>query len=261
MSEEKSAQIATSRVVTSSKTGGGQGSDEEVDDLLLLVMNDSGGGAKTVPSGTSNQQTPFPSSQNLVDILTGDTGGRNGNVGVNTGGNLSVPVPVPGSGTSTSAGLSSGSSTTSGFRPNPSGSAASGSGSGSGSVNVNVREGSQPMNPSGNRELLRKGDFVIFGQVQSNPQNVKQYALRLLFYNTGTTRLTDFKVEYQIQPGWQLKVQPADGTVLEVRGSSPLTQVLHLFNQTNAPFNLHVRVTYLFGAQPLRETGTITSLT
>jgi hypothetical protein len=112
----------------------------------------------------------------------------------------------------------------------------------------------------GGRELLRKGDFVVFGQVQPNPKNPKQFALRLLFYNTGMTKLTEFKVEYQIQPGWQLDVRQADGNVLEGYGSPPLTQILYLLNQTNAPFSLHLRVAYLFGSQPLRETGTITKL-
>jgi hypothetical protein len=131
-------------------------------------------------------------------------------------------------------------------------------------LSENVKSDLIPRNPIvqnvNGKELLRKGDFVIFGQTQPNPNNPKQFALRLLFYNTGITRLTEFKVEYQIQPGWQLNAQPADGNILESRGSSPLTQILYLFNQTNAPFSLHIRVSYLFGSQPLRETGTITSM-
>jgi hypothetical protein len=47
---------------------------------------------------------------------------------------------------------------------------------------------------------LKKSEKVR--QLQPNLTNPKQFALQLLFYNPRITRLTDFKVEYQIQPEW-----------------------------------------------------------
>ena len=114
--------------------------------------------------------------------------------------------------------------------------------------------------PTGTKEMLKMNDFIVYGQVQTNPQNPKQYALRLLFYNLGTTPLTSLKTEYHIQPGWQIQAQPPDGNVMKPKGSPPTTQVLFLNNQTNAPFHLQVRVSYNFGSQPIKEQGVITSL-
>jgi hypothetical protein len=114
--------------------------------------------------------------------------------------------------------------------------------------------------PPGAKEMARTSDFVLFGQVQGNPKNPKQLALRLLFYNIGVIKYTDFVAEYQIHPGWQMTTQKMDGNVLDVRGKPPLTQVLFLMNQTNAQFSLQVRVSYRFGSQPLGQNCTITAL-
>jgi hypothetical protein len=119
---------------------------------------------------------------------------------------------------------------------------------------------SQLPTPPGAKEMARTSDFVVFGQVQGNPKNPKQLALRLLFYNTSASRYTDFVAEYQIQPGWQMTAQKMDGNVLDVGGKSALTQVLFLTNQTNAQFSLQVRASYRFGSQPLSQICTIAAL-
>lgn len=106
-------------------------------------------------------------------------------------------------------------------------------------------------------ELLRKGDFIIFGQCMGNPTNPKQLALRLLIYGTGSTPLNEFKNAFQVAPGWQLNAQPPDQTVLQPSGGAPITQVLYLFNMNNSPFQMHVQTSYKFGSQPLTENGII----
>ena len=117
----------------------------------------------------------------------------------------------------------------------------------------------QPHAPMG-VQLAAVGDFVIFGQTQKNPQNPKQYALRLLFYNNSQTPLTDFKTDYKITPGWQINAQSIDGHVLAGKGGKPLAQIVYLLNQTNAQFSMQVRVSYKFGSQPLTETCVISIL-
>jgi hypothetical protein len=215
-------------------------------------MNDASGSGSQVSPVVGSQQSPFPPSRGQSGDTSSFGGGGRGIRGRSHQGEQSG-IQVGDSGTGPR--LGSGSRLVSMFGSNPSaptmGDGIKGSGGGP----------SVPSGPGGSRELLRKDDFIAFGQVQMNPKNPKQVTLRLLFYNTGGTRLNEFKVDYQVRPGWQLNVQPADGNALEVGGSPPLTQVLYLFNQANAPFSLHVRATYLFGAQPCRETGTITSLT
>ena len=122
-----------------------------------------------------------------------------------------------------------------------------------------VQPQAQPQAPMG-VQLAAVGDFVIFGQTQKNPQNPKQYALRLLFYNNSQTQLTDFKTDYKITPGWQINVQSIDGHVLAGKGGKPLSQIVYLLNQTNAKFSMQVRVSYKFGSQPLTENCIISIL-
>jgi hypothetical protein len=106
-------------------------------------------------------------------------------------------------------------------------------------------------------ELLRKNDFVIYGQTKTNPADARMVALMLVAVTTGST-LTEFKFQFQVTPGWKINAQPPDGNVL-APGKS-VAQVLYLVNTVNTPFQLNLRIAYKFGAQPLMENGTITSL-
>jgi hypothetical protein len=106
-------------------------------------------------------------------------------------------------------------------------------------------------------ELLRKGDFAIFGQTRANPDDTRMVALRLIVVSAGSA-LTDFKAQWQATPGWQINAQAPDGNV--VAPGKPVSQVLYLLNLNNAPFQLNVKVAYKYGAQPLTEAGTITAL-
>jgi hypothetical protein len=109
-------------------------------------------------------------------------------------------------------------------------------------------------------ELARLGDFTIYGRAKGNPKDPRQVALNLIFLGTGTTQLTDFKAEFQLQPGWQVNVQPADRNVLPPAGSGPISQTLYLFNMNNSPFQMHVKTAYKFGSQPLTENSVISAL-
>lgn len=125
-----------------------------------------------------------------------------------------------------------------------------------GSVTQPVQQPIQPKVPQ-STELLRKGDFVIYGQSSTNPKDPRQTALRLLFYGVGPSPLTDFNCEYQAGPGWQINIKPSDGNVLPPMGGQPITQIVYVFNMNNTPFLLQVRASYKFGSQPLTENGSI----
>ena len=109
-------------------------------------------------------------------------------------------------------------------------------------------------------ELLRLPDFAIYGQSKANAADPRQIALRLLIFGTGSGSLNDFKLSFNISPGWQMNIQPADGSVLLPNKQKPVSQILYLMNATNAPFQLQVKATYKFGSQPLSEVGAITTL-
>jgi hypothetical protein len=106
-------------------------------------------------------------------------------------------------------------------------------------------------------ELLRKDDFIVYGQTKANASDPRLLALRLIVQATGS-KLTDFKLDYRALPGWQLSTQPLSGSVLEP--GTPIMQVLGLVNANNSPFQLTLTASYKYGAQPLTETGVIKAL-
>jgi hypothetical protein len=109
-------------------------------------------------------------------------------------------------------------------------------------------------------KLIERGDFILFGETQPNPQNPQQVALRLLFFGTGKTDLTGFRTEFQMQPGWRLNPQAPDGIILRAKGGPPISQILFLLNETNARFALQIRVSFMFGSQPMTETVILNAL-
>jgi hypothetical protein len=109
-------------------------------------------------------------------------------------------------------------------------------------------------------ELLRKGDYVICGRALGNPSDPRQVALNLLVYGTGATALTEFKMEFNPTPGWRLSVKPADKPMVPPAGQGALSQTLYLMNMNNSPFQLHIKTSYRYGAQPFSELGTVTRL-
>lgn len=117
-----------------------------------------------------------------------------------------------------------------------------------------------PAPPPQAMELLRTNEVIVYGQAKGNPQDPRQIALRLLFYTTGTSPMTEFSAEYSVTPGWQINVRPADGKQLMPLGGAPITQLVYLMNANNAPFQLQVRFSLRFGMQPLSETGVIRAL-
>ncbi|OHT15219.1 Adaptin N terminal region family protein [Tritrichomonas foetus] len=109
-------------------------------------------------------------------------------------------------------------------------------------------------------ELLRKDDYIIYGQTMLNPNDKRQYALRLVVSGTGASPLSEFKMAFTPSVGWQIKAQPPDRSVLGPKGSPPITQVLYLLNMNNAPFQIQTKVSFKFGTQPINETGVISVL-
>lgn len=191
------------------------------DDLLQLVMDDSG------LSMNSNKSAPMNSTKDVLLDLMSDFGSNQ----------QQQQKPVSTNSSSELADL------------------------------LGTSTPSQPQMPVQQQEkqpdqinVMKTNDFTVLGQVQPNPQNPKQYALRLLFYNNVNTQLTSFKPQYRLQPGWQMQDKPITGSILLPKGSQPLTQILYLNNLNNSQFNLQIKVDYYYGSQPLSETGVLSSL-
>jgi hypothetical protein len=109
-------------------------------------------------------------------------------------------------------------------------------------------------------EMARLSDFIVYGQAKSNPKDPRQVALNLFFSGTGATPLTDFKIELQMPPGWQVRIQPADKNVLAPAGGAPISQIVYLLNLNNSPFQLQLKASYRFGSQPLTSNAALSQL-
>jgi hypothetical protein len=114
--------------------------------------------------------------------------------------------------------------------------------------------------PAAMTELVRQNDFVIFGQAIANVQDRRQIALNVLVFGTGQTALQDFRMDFQVSGGWQVRPQRPDGATLPPAGQGRLTQVLFLLNLTNAPFQMQIKVAYRYGTLPVSASGTVAHL-
>lgn len=113
--------------------------------------------------------------------------------------------------------------------------------------------------PPGAIEALRKPDYVIFFEIRKNPANPLQMAVRSSVFNLGTVQLTNFAIKYGVPVGWAVQAQQASGNVLEPIGGRPILQQL-MVGPTQAmttPLMMKTQITYIYGAQPITETGEI----
>jgi hypothetical protein len=114
--------------------------------------------------------------------------------------------------------------------------------------------------PPGAVEALRKPDYVMYFEVRKNPQNLRQIAVRASFFNLGAVPLNRFAVKYGVPVGWNIQTQPATGSVLEPIGGAPIFQQFVLFTQGNVPLAMKAQISYVYGSQPIVETGEINSI-
>jgi hypothetical protein len=93
--------------------------------------------------------------------------------------------------------------------------------------------------------------------VQKNAQNSRQIAIRSIVFGLGALPLPKLVVQYAVQPGWGIKVQPPSGDLLEPVGGKPIRSVFLLENRGANPLVMLTQTNYLYGAQPVKETGKI----
>lgn len=111
--------------------------------------------------------------------------------------------------------------------------------------------------PKGAVEGLRKPDYVMYFEIRKNPANQKQIALRVSVFNLGKVPLNNFQIKFGVPVGWYLQSQPPSSKTLEPIGGQPIFQQLMVATQTDKPLMMKVQIFYLFGSQPITETGEI----
>jgi hypothetical protein len=111
--------------------------------------------------------------------------------------------------------------------------------------------------PPGAVEALRTPDYVVYFEVQKNAQNPRQIAIRSTVFGLGALPLTRFVIQYGVPPGWGIRVQPPSGNVLEPKGGKPIRHVFLLENRGGSPLVMLTQTSYMYGAQPIKETGKV----
>lgn len=117
---------------------------------------------------------------------------------------------------------------------------------------------SQNIGPPPNAvEALNKHDYVIYFEIIVNPQNSSQIAIRASIFNNSSAPLNNFQIKFGVPVGWSIKAKPPSGTVLAPKGGTPILQELYLQREADTQLIMKTQVQYLYGSQPVTETGVI----
>lgn len=106
-------------------------------------------------------------------------------------------------------------------------------------------------------EAQRTSDFTIYFELQRNPQNPRQLAIKASIFNNTDVPLNNFVISYGVPNGYAISCAPPSGNYLAPKGGKPITQVMMLENRGNAPLKMLTQATYLYRTQPLKEMGQI----
>ena len=112
--------------------------------------------------------------------------------------------------------------------------------------------------PPNSFEIMQNQDFVMYGQVQRNPNNPSQIALMTTVFSKIQKQLPDFHIEMRISNGWKLMTKNQSSSVLLPSPAS--ITILSYIYASDSPFALNYVISYRFGSQPIRETYILRSL-
>jgi hypothetical protein len=111
--------------------------------------------------------------------------------------------------------------------------------------------------PPNSVEALRTSDYVFYFELQRNPSNPNQFAIRSTVYNLGKVPFTNFLVQYGVPHGWVITAQPPSSNVLEAIGGNPVRQMLFLQNNGVVALRMMTQTSYMYRSQPIKESGQI----
>lgn len=106
-------------------------------------------------------------------------------------------------------------------------------------------------------EALRTSDYVIYFEIQRNPNVPSQVAIRSTVFNNGEIPLNNFIVQYGVPQGWVISAQPPSSTTLDPIGGRPIQQVIFLQNRGPNPLMMKTQTQYMYRSQPIKEMGEV----
>lgn len=126
---------------------------------------------------------------------------------------------------------------------------------------ANIVQGSQSSNsvssPPGSVLAQKNQDYSIFFEIKNNNGDPNQLAIRSTVVSTCHKQLTKFQVQFGVPQGWLIQAQKPSGEILEPSGGNSITQILMLLNKGTNPLQMKTLVTYMYGAQIVKEQGAI----
>jgi hypothetical protein len=111
--------------------------------------------------------------------------------------------------------------------------------------------------PANAREALRTSDYVVYFELQRNPANPAQLAIRSTTVNLTAVALTNFVVKYKLPQGWSLTMQAPSSNVLEAAGGGVIQQIFFLTNRGTLPLGMAAQISYMYRTQPITEESVI----
>jgi hypothetical protein len=106
-------------------------------------------------------------------------------------------------------------------------------------------------------EAMRTPDYVVFFEIRRNAANPRQIAILSTVFGLGSIPLTQFVIQYGVPHGWAIQSQPPSADVLAPIGGGPIQQVIYLENRGTVALSMLTQTTYLYGTQPIKESGRI----
>lgn len=106
--------------------------------------------------------------------------------------------------------------------------------------------------------LTSQSDYIVYWQARAAGPNNQSISLRIDVHARGTV-LSNFRANYQFASGWRAEMEPGNTSVVVPTGPS-YTQALYLFNPQNAPFEMHMNVSFVIAGQPKNHTIIVKSL-
>ncbi|KAH0794018.1 Adaptin N terminal region family protein [Histomonas meleagridis] len=113
--------------------------------------------------------------------------------------------------------------------------------------------------PPGADELLRKADYIVYGQKQMNPNDKRQIALRIIVKNATKEPMTNIKTEYEVTDGWKIMVQQQSSNVIRDENDM-MMQVIYLLQEEMKQFALKFKIEYSIGNRHLTDVSVITKI-
>jgi hypothetical protein len=114
----------------------------------------------------------------------------------------------------------------------------------------------------GSVEAVRQSNYryVVYFEIQKNPRNEKQIAIRVSVFNWRQIPLTNFSMTFGVPPGWRFQEQKPSGNVVEPIGGPPVLQQLLVTGESDVKLQIRIQFSYQDGTQPIQEDSPVNDI-